>query len=347
MKIETIIANTPSLEISNEWIIEEIEKQNPDSPKNIIKIYQRQVLTLLKKSGSKTRVWRDRQKGEVAFDLIKKSIKEALKKSDLKQKDIDLLIYCGVGKGFKEPANAYMYARALNMNAQCFDISDACMSWVRSLEIAYRFIKSGHYKHVMIINGEFNVYEHLYPYLWKIKNLKQIEYTLPAYTIGEAATATIVSPSEQVWTFDYVSAPELSNLCSIPIEGFEGFIEKDDKINLHGINRFVSFGADLFSNGKKILTNLTKEVIKDIDSFDIWFPHAASETLWLEMGQELGILPEKNYTKVYPNFGNLVSASIPVGIDLAEKENKIKRGDSVVLWPGSAGMSFCIAQFTY
>jgi hypothetical protein len=39
--------------------------------------------------------------------------------------DIDLLIYCGVGRGFLEPANAYFYAKARDMRTtNCFDITD-------------------------------------------------------------------------------------------------------------------------------------------------------------------------------------------------------------------------------
>ncbi len=347
MKIDAISVKIPSFEVSNEWILKELERLNPDVPTKEVKLYQRQVLTLLKKSGSKTRFWRDKQKGEKAFELIKASMEEALEKASLNKDDVDLLIYCGVGKGFKEPANAYIYANALDMKCSCFDVADACMSWTRALEIAYRFLKAGAYKHIMVVNGEFNVYEHLYPYLWKIKSLEQIEYTLPSYTIGEAATTTVLSASDKEWKFNYDSAPELVNLCTIPQEGYEEFCEENEKINLHGINRFVSFGGQLFDEGKKRLIALVRRNIADIDEADIWFPHAASSRLWQEMGDELNIKPEKNYTATYPYCGNLVSASIPVAMNMALVENKLRRGQKVALWPGSAGMSFCIVQFIY
>ena len=183
MKIDTISVKTPSFEVSNEWILEELERLNPDTPKKTIKIYQRQVLSLLKKSGSNTRFWRDKQKGETAVDLVKATMLDSLRKAGLNKDDVDLLIYCGVGKGFKEPANAYFFAHALGMKCTCFDITDACMSWIRAMEVAYHFLRSGAYRHIMIVNGEFNVYEHLYPFVWKIKSLAQLEYTLPNFTI--------------------------------------------------------------------------------------------------------------------------------------------------------------------
>lgn len=347
MKIDAISSKIPSFEVSNEWVIEELEKLNPEVPVKIIKLYQRQALNLLKKSGSKTRFWRDREKGETAVELIKATMKEALQKANLKKNDIDLLIYCGVGKGFKEPANAYLFAYALDMKCSCFDISDACMSWVRALDIAYRFLKAGIYKHIMVVTGEFNMYEHGYPDLWKIKSLKQIEYALPCYTIGEAASTTILSDSEQSWQFNYDSAPELANLCTIPLENYEEFCDKNERINLHGISKFVSYGGELFDAGKKRLISLAQQAIPDINKPNIWFPHSASSESYLEIGEALGIDPKKNYVKAYPKYGNLVSASIPIAINMALNENKLKHGDKVVLWPASAGMVFSLVQFVY
>lgn len=347
MQIDSIAVRIPSLEVSNEFVIAELERLNPTVPVKIVKLYQRQVLNLLKKSGSKTRFWRDKKKGERGIELIKATMLEALQKAGLKKEDVDLLIYCGVGKGFKEPANAYFFAYALGMNCSCFDISDACMSWVRALEVAYDFLKSGRYKHIMVVTGEFNIYEHGYPDLWQIKKPEQLEYTFPIYTIGEAVTTTLLSASGQEWKFNYDSAPELVNLCSIPVEGYEDFCEKNEKINLHGLNKFVSFGGELFDAAKKRMYRLVKRTIPKINEPDIWFPHAASSESYLETGDILGIEREKNYIDVYPKFGNVVSASIPLAIDMALKEGKLKRGNKVVLWPASAGMVFCVVQFSY
>lgn len=347
MQIEAISIKIPSFKVTNEWILEELERLNPEIPSKSIKLYQRQTLNLLKKSGSNTRFWRDKGKGETAFKLTKAAMDEAIQKAKLNNTDIDLLIHCGVGKGFKEPANAYFFANALGLKCECFDISDACMSWTRALDISYRFFKQRVYKHIMLVCSEFNMYEHGYPHLWKIKSPKQIEYTLPTYTIGEASSATILSSSDKEWRFNFEAAPNLVNLCTIPLEDYEDFYKTDDKINLHGVYRFVSFGGDLFDEGKKRLASLAKQNIKDINEPDIYFPHAASSESYLEVGEMIGLKREKNYVDVYPKYGNLVSASIPVAMDMAIKENKLKRGDRVVLWPVSAGMVWCIAQFVY
>ena len=313
----------------------------------VMRKYKRLVRGLLKQTGSVTRYIRDLQRGERASDLVKAVMLEALQKEDMESGDVDLLIYCGVGKGFLEPANAYFYARAVGMTCSCFDVADACMSWMRALEIAYRFTRSGSHRNVMIVNGEFNYKEHGYPDNFAVKNIEQIEYTFPTYTIGEAATATIVSASDDEWRFDYHSVPELCDLCNIPLLGYEDFVEPSTNIARNGLNNFVAYGHELFAKAEQYLMPLAKKTLGDLNKPDIYFPHAASSIAYLRAGYAAGVKKGKVYSEVFPRFGNLVSASIPAAIVLAEAEGRLKRGDRVVLVPASAGMVFGVGQFTY
>ncbi len=348
MKIETVQLKIPSLKVTNDTIMEYLEKLNPDVPKIKIKSYQRIVSSLIKKAGSKERYYRDLENGEKASDHITDAIKSALDKSGLKPNDIDLLIYCGVGRGFLEPANAYFYANAMGMkHTHCFDIVDACMSWIRALEISYQYIRSGTHKHIMIVNGEFNAYEHGLPEVFKIKNLKQATYSFPAYTIGEASTATILTPSDQTWEFNYRSFPEMCNVCTIPLEGHSNYVEKHEYHGLNGLYKFVSFGGKLFEHASNNLTPFVKDVVKNLDEPRIYFPHAASDLAYLASSNSIGINNGKMYTKVFPTIGNVVSASVPAGITMALKEDILKRGDKIVFCPASAGSVYAVVQLTY
>ena len=50
---------------------------------------------------------------------------------------------------------------------------------------------------------------------------------------------------------------------------------------------------------------------------------------------------------LYPEYGNLVSASIPAGLATAIEGGLVRRGDRLAGWVGSAGMSFCAYDFCY
>jgi 3-oxoacyl-[acyl-carrier-protein] synthase III len=346
MKIDSIGIAIPTLKVTNDDILEFIRQYSGDVEPGLVNKYVKLTASLLGKAGAKVRYFRNKEKKETARDLIINAMKEAFRKSSVKNSDIDLLIYCGVGKGFLEPANAYFFADALDMKAQCYDLVDACMSWVRALEVAHSFIHSGSYRNIMIINGEFNCYDHGFPELFKIKDLRQLEYTFPTYTIGEGASATILTSSADAWSFHYKSVPSLCNLCTIPLTGYKDFINGSKQIGHNGPDKFVSYGGALFDNAANYLVKLVKEHIKDPDDPDIYFPHAASDVAYLAAAKSF-IKVEKMYAKVFPSFGNLVSASIPVGMHEAEAEGRLKRGHKVVFCPASAGMVFGVVQFTY
>jgi len=346
MKIESIGVRLPSRKVTNDDILQFLEDQSNGIAKPILKTYQRMVKGLLKLAGSDTRVIRDKDKPETAGAFIKGAIMDALEKSGRSKDDIDLLIYCGVGKGFLEPANAYFYAKAMGMECSCFDIADACMSWIRALEISYEFLKSGRYRAIMIVNGEFNN-NHGFPDNFVVKNLRQIEYTFPTYTIGEAATATIVVPSDREWKFKFKTLPQLCDLCTIPLNGYENYVEHTNRLAKNGLYNFVSYGREMFANADKMLAPLVMEAVKDLNEPDIYFPHAASDAAYLTASKKVGLPLEKMYTKVFPLYGNLVSASIPTAMDMALSEGRLKRGHKVVFCPASAGMVYGVVQFVY
>jgi 3-oxoacyl-[acyl-carrier-protein] synthase III len=348
MRIASIATKIPSLKMSNTDIINEIDKYNDDLPKQLGEKYKRELTYLLKKSGAETRYLRDRNKGETAIRLLKSAIVDALAEAELDKSEIDLMIFCSVGRGFLEPGNAYFCAQAMGMNCNCFDVADACMSWVRSLEIAHNFLATPGYKNILLVNAEFMAYEYGYPDIFKIRSPDQIAYTFPAYTIGEAAAATIVTRTDHLeWNFDFESAPEAANLCYLPLKGYEDFWEKTDKLGLNGVSGFVAFGGKLFEVAVERMTRLVQTTIPDITKPDIWFPHVAASDPFQQAAELLKIEPEKFFTKAFPLYGNIASASIPVAMDLAIRTNRLRRGQKVVLCPVSAGMCFAVVQFIF
>jgi acyl-CoA:acyl-CoA alkyltransferase len=345
VKIAAVSYCVPSRKLTNSDLMDYMERSNPNiSPLKKAK-YLKIVEKLLGQTGAKTRYLRDVDAGEKAADSIFSAIDDALERANMAPSDIDLLIYCGVGRGFLEPANAYFYAHAKGMyQANCFDVIDACMSWVRAAHIANLMLQSGAFKTVMIVNGEFHLGLHD---TWEIHDIRALEYSFPMYTIGEAATATILLPSDQPWNFSYLSRPEFADLCTIPLPGYANFVKASNRMGLNGIHRFVSYGRDLFREGSKWLGKVIAQSIHDLNHPIWYFPHTPSTAIYEEYMPTFGVPIEKVYLKVYPEFGNVVSASIPVGLRLAEDEGVLQRGDPIVFVPVSAGLVASVVQLTY
>ena len=164
------------------------------------------------------------------------------------------------------------------------------------------------------------------------------------YTIGEAATATILADSKNKWEFNFFSKPECSNLCTIPIDGYETFLPPNDRIGLNGPGKFVSFGKELFDQAGPLSKKLLTQTYDSFDDVKLFIPHAASKKAYVDLLSELDIEKEKIFTKVYEDYGNLVSSSVPVGLSLAIEEKLITSGDNVSLIPTSAGLSGAVVK---
>ena len=345
MKIDAVAYSIPSQRLTNEDILALLEQNNPDAPKQLKNRYLTMVEKLFGYTGAKTRYFRDLINGETASEHIISAMNQALSSAGMGPNNIDLLIYCGVGRGFLEPANAYFFAKECQMQrANCFDVTDACMSWIRALQIARDMQKAGSVQNVMVINGEFHLGIHDN---WSIRDIGQLTFTFPMYTIGEAATATILTPSEHKWEFTYSSQPEHAELCTIPLPGHESYHQAHEKIGLNGVNKFESWGQELLSQGQEALSQLMTETIPDPTAHDLYFPHAPAERIYLEGFKMLGFPKDRIYSSIYRNFGNIVSASIPVGLANAQKEGRLKRGDKIAMIPASAGLVASVTMTTF
>ena len=346
MRVDSVGVAVPSRRITNDDILDLLTEHSPATPPELLRVYRKVVECLLSRAGSMVRYVRDLAASESAGDLVVTAMEDALRTADMRANDIDLVIYCGVGRGFLEPANAYFFAQRLGMRSACFDIVDACLSWVRSLELSYELLRGGRYQHIMVVNGEFNT-QHGYPDNFRVRSVEQIEYTFPTYTIGEAATATVLSCSSATWRFAYQSFPDLADLCAIPLPGYENFVEPNGRLGRNGMNQLTAYGRELLDGARKHLMSVLSEVVDDLLEPDIYIPHVATDAIRFAASCASEVPAEKIYNGIFPHYGNVVSASIPMGIRMALSEGRLRRGDDVVLCPASAGMAFGAARFTY
>jgi len=345
MLIKNVAASLPSRTVTNGEVVDMIRFHSTGFEGDIDRA-MRTVKTLLDRSGLVNRRWCHSH--ESPIDHVAMATRKVLSETYLRPEHIELFIFVGIGRGFLEPGNSHMMASTLGFkNAECFDVVDACMSWTRAMSIADSLFKSGQYRNAMIVNAEFNMLNGgpLYPANFNLKNQAQLEYTLPSFTIGEAATATLIVANEpDNFSFAFRGKPEASDLCTIPIPGYEGFCHPTDRIGANGDMRFTSFGHELHKNSDEITEVLSKLPVPKSE-IDIVFTHASSKAAWHGYGVRAGI-DDKIY-HIYPETGNLVSASIPAAISLARDSGRLNRGDRVLCWVGSAGMSFNASSFRF
>ena len=343
MKILNISYALPSKKVTNEQLIEEIVETNRKhlSTRDLESL-QAKIKKFFKLSGTVVRYHRN--KGEKSFDFAMKAGREALKKAKVNPEDVDLLIYAGVGRGWLEPATANLFQSELGLkSATCFDVLDACASWIRSMAIAKSFLAQKVYKLVMILNCEFNFKE--YVHLEMDNN--HLETSFSGLTIGEAATATLLSAdeAEDDSYFSFKTWGEKHDLCKITLPNASDFCPNGSN-GLKPMSFFTLPGELLSFTIKHLVEHFseTQRLVSKVH--DLVVGHAVSVTTTDKVARLLNMDPSLVF-ETHARFGNTVSASLPLALAVAEGEGRLERGTRVLLLMGSAGVSTAVGSFTY
>lgn len=344
MRISSVAHALPSRRVTNQELIEAvIEKSRMHFGQSDLRLLETSLRRSLRVAGTETRFLRAH--GEKAVDLGLRAGRDALRAASLEPAEIDLLIYAGVGRGWIEPAMANLFQSELQLyRATCFDVLDACASWLRSLFIAQSFIDSGIYKRVMVLNCEFNFKEYAN---CEIKSIDELRTSFSAFTIGEAATATILS-DEGPRNSTYISFKtwgEKHDLCKIPLPHVAEFSN-----NGYGEitpMRFFTAPTELLSFMiQKLVSHVREANILSRYEHDIVIGHTVSIAVSSAVASQLGIDGSRIF-ETHNRFGNTVSASLPLALSVAEREGRLRRGMRVLLLMGSAGVSTAVCSFVY
>ncbi|GGZ24451.1 hypothetical protein GCM10010387_17300 [Streptomyces inusitatus] len=346
MKLRAVTSAIPSRKITNTDILELIGEHSADLFTGNLKGAQRKVGNLLNFTGSDTRYWLEAD--ERPIDLLRTAAHSALTRAGLAPEQIDLLIYTGVGRGFLEPGGAYHSAAAIGLrNAHCFDVLDACMSWTRAVQLAESLFRTGQYRSAMIVNAEFAVSRGgaVLPHVFRLKRIEDLESKLPAYTLGEAATATVLTADDagEPWKFRFISRPDLAPLCNITLDGYEGYCDPSDKLARNGIGVFTSFGIEMHDVGRAEVQAVFDQLDPPVDEVAALVTHASSKRAWQAFADTVGLGPVTHH--VFDRIGNVVSASVPAALASAIDSGQLRPGQRAVGLMGSAGMSF--GAFTF
>ncbi len=346
MRIEAVDLVLPPRLVTNDEVVDLVRFHSRNVFSGSLEELGRVTGRLLRRMGARERFWSEKPQRPIHF--VAEAATRAMEKAGVSRDDIDLVIFTGVDRGFYEPANAYFLAKSLGMRSvECFDIVDACNSWSRALQICDGLFRTGSHRTALLLNGEFPLFDGgpINPGLFRVEHAQQLEHRLPAFTLGEAATATVVSarPDEN-WNYNTLSLPEYADLCTISCHDGRRFSEPSCRLDVNGAGRFTSYAEDMFKYGVDCSKDILRKLRLPFEKIDVVFPHTVSQSTITSVASEMGI--RSLVYSVFPQVGNLISASIPATMALALRDGRLKRDDVAVAWVGSAGMVFSAYSFT-
>lgn len=345
MRILAIQHALPEKKLSNDEVIDRIVTASRDTiGQSGVKKVSSHLDDLFQATGLQTRHVTNGTSRPI--DLVTDAARRALHRAGLSARELDFIIYGGVGRGYLVPSCASAVQHALGASGvQSFDILDACASWARAMQVAQALIASGQASAGLVVNCECGFYDDYD--VWSIREAADIEVEGGFFTVGEAATATVVGEAPDGAGFEFQSRTygEYGDLAMLPL--VESHAYTGHERQPRGPLRFYTRSGELTFNGFRIGLDLMKKLDplrgRNVDAF---VPHAGAAPS-VDMFIKATGLKARKLVMSYRDHGNTVSASIPLGLSLAIADGRIRRGDTVFAPVIAAGISAVSTVFDY
>lgn len=272
-------------------------------------------------------------KDQATSDLATEAAKKAISSAGLKAEDIELIIVATVTPDMSFPSTACMVQANLGAtHAACLDIEAACSGFLYGLSMANAYIRSGMYKHILLIGAET---------MSRIIDWKD-RHTCVLF--GDGAGAAVLGPSDtdQGILSNIIGADGVNGkFLTMPAGGSRKPATAE---TLLAREHYVKMaGPDVFKFAVRIMGNASIEAIEKagltLEDIDVLIPHQANNRIITASAKRLNLSMDK--VKVNLNkYGNISAASIPIALDEAIEEGMIQKGQNVVLTGFGGGLTW-------
>ncbi len=266
-----------------------------------------------------------------ATDLGVLAARAAVADAGLTMDKIDCIIFNTITPDHADPGSAFFLHAKLGVGTiPAFEIREQCCGLIYGMAMADSFIRAGAYKNVLVVCAEVLS--------------KRIDGSYDGRNIsilfGDGAGAVVVGRSDNPdvgikSTFLHAEGSKAKVLYTEApgtALGKMSFVDKDDIDK--GRVYFRMIGKEVFENGVARMCEAVEESFKanniGYDDIDLLLPHQPNLRM-IEAIIEKGNVPlDKIYVNV-EKYGNMASACLPIALDQARKQGRIKPGDLVLM----------------
>ncbi|MDI6743886.1 MAG: beta-ketoacyl-ACP synthase III [Thermodesulfovibrionales bacterium] len=270
---------------------------------------------------------------EAASDLAYEAAKAAFKRTDIKPKDIELIIVATVTGDMPTPATACHLQHKLGIKkAAAFDVNAACSGFLYGLSIADSFIKSGAYKRILLVGTEV------------LSRFTDWEDRTTCVLFGDGAGAAILEATDEnrgIVSAHIRSDGALWELLHMP---GGGSINPPSKESLKKKMHYLKMkGNEIFKVAVRTLENLASRTLVENklkpSQLSLLIPHQANLRIIQATAERLNIPMEKVFVNI-DKYGNTSAASIPIALDEAVRQGRVRDGDYVLLEAFGGGLTW-------
>jgi 3-oxoacyl-[acyl-carrier-protein] synthase-3 len=272
-------------------------------------------------------------KGVATSDLAVEAAKKALAQRGIDPSDLDAILVGTVTPDMFFPSTACLVQNKLGAKGVWgFDLSAACSAFLYALQVGTQFVATGAHKRVMVIGADV------------MSSI--IDYTDRATCIifGDGAGAVILEPSENdsLGMIDFIHEVDGSGGCSLYMPGGGSLNPSTHETVDQKMHYVHQDGQAVFKFAVRKQTELCEKILErngiKASDIDVFVAHQANKRIINATADRLGLRPESVVINI-DRYGNTTAGTIPLAMDTARQEGRLKKGDLVLLASVGAGFT--------
>jgi len=262
--------------------------------------------------------------GKGNADMALQAARRALADARMDAKDLDAIIMGTVTPDYPFPSSACVLEDMLGArNVFSFDVGAACSGFLNALSVADLFISTGKINNALVVGSDA---------LSRLLNWKDRGTCI---LFGDAAGAVVLGATENgsgVLSTRLRTDGSYVKTLYVPAGGsLKPATAETVRRNEHTI---TMNGKEVFKIAVRSMEEISRQALADagveINQVSLVIPHQANRRIIVALAERLGIPLEKVVVNV-DKYGNTSAASIPVALDEARRQGRIKPGDIVLL----------------
>ncbi|HLH34323.1 MAG TPA: beta-ketoacyl-ACP synthase III [Alloacidobacterium sp.] len=273
------------------------------------------------------------EKGQATSDMAVEAAKKCLAERGIQPTEVEAIIVATVTPDMLFPSSACLVQDKLGAKgAWGFDLSAACSGFVYALQTGCKLIESGAHSKVLVIGAD------------TMSSI--IDYTDRATCIlfGDGAGAVLIEPAEEgeIGMIDFVHEIDGSGACSLYMPGGGSLNPPSAETVAKKMHYVHQDGQAVYKYAVRKMAEATEKVLTrcGITGADLgcFIPHQANKRIIMSTADRLGMDPERVIINI-DRYGNTTAATIPLAMQTAREEGRLKKYDLVLVASVGAGFT--------
>ena len=272
-------------------------------------------------------------KGLGVSDMCVGAAKRCLAARGIEPTEVEVIIVGTVTPDMMFPSTACLVQNKIGAKgAWGFDVSAGCSGFVFALQAGVKLVESGAHKKVLVIGADANT--------------RMTDYTdrTTCVLFGDGAGAVLIEPAEEgeIGFIDFINEIDGSGGAALNLKGGGSLNPSSHETVDKKMHYIYQDGPAVYKFAVRKMAEATAKVLErnGVTGADLgcFIPHQANKRIITATADRLGMDPERVIINI-EKYGNTSAGTIPLAMETAIEEGKLKKGDLVLLAAVGAGFT--------